>query len=438
MPISNETKYALRHRVSRAFRDLIAVNGSLVGPTTSRFHSPNLIFERDTDVKGGEVSFWQGGGLSLAGEPLGAPRVITSATPGAAGSQGQINTHVLWGAAPSTNSGWEIHKLFERAQYDDAINGAIRRGGRRQLSPGEEYFIGNSYLRNSAFDIIPKGEALAANLTTQPAGWTKDANSTTQIRSAFPFQGRHYLQLITDGNNLGRFHQTMFDWAKIAGETVTLNAMVWANTADRVSIELNSTESSKHPATSGNDGEGLWRELSVEVTLANNVNDVNVSLEVTAGSTVIASIGKIWLSGGPIQYEYPIENRWAFIQDVYVEDNLHQWTPLPKEWWYINKDRTPRELGFVRDFYSPEAGRAYKITGQTYPTPNPAESDNIEIDPEYAFARTFHNLYMQLPRGNQQSVAFRELAFQAEREAADWERRSQVKPMQGSKPVEDL
>jgi hypothetical protein len=132
-----------------------------------------------------------------------------------------------------------------------------------------------------------------------------------------------------------------------------------------------------------------------------------------------------------------MENNWAFIQDVFVESD-GGWAAIPREWWFINKDRVPRELSFIEPYYTPEAGKMYRVTGQTYPAANPAESDNIEIDPEYAFNRMFHNLYMQLPRASQQGVAFRELAAQAEREAVNWEIRSQVKPLQGSKPVEDL
>ncbi len=435
MPIFSETRRNLRWRIARAFRDLPYASGSLATPTTAGFWAPALFFAKDSDVKGAEVSFYGGGGASIAGDVLGAARIIVAGSPAASfATHGWIAVQPYWGVAPSTNSGWEIHRQFSRLDYEDAITRAHWRGARRMTTPAEEYFVGNAWLRNSAFDIW------LAGTTSAPTGWTLGGTGATVAQAtAVPYGGRRYAALLSDGSNIANLTQTGIDWHRFAGKSVTLKAIVSTVTASRVFIRANdgsNHDSSNHTAVPAGTGQGLWQELSVTFTVSNTPTDMACSLQISAGSAVTANIARMWLESESM-YDVPVENRWFAIASVDEEEFLNTWVSMPDEFWFINKDRSPREIGFIERYVHLQTGKLYRAVGQVYPT-DPAETENLPIDPEYIFNRAAATLYRQLPKTEGVSGALAQDAAQWERQADLWERKTSRPPAWGSKIVEEM
>ena len=247
MPIFGVTPQALRHQISRAFGDLVATSGSLASPTTSTMDTPVLIAGTNNQIVGGQVSFYAGGGASIAQ----GSRVITAFTPfSLPGGAARVTILQPWAVAPSTNSGWEIHKLFSREQYDDAIARSVRGVARRILLPAEDYSIVlNSRVRNGTFD------RWAAGLTSAPTGWTAGGAGTVAQEQAgdigeHTYQGRYSMAMTNTGSNAYSFGQAVRNWGASAGETLEVRCIAFAQVGSRFRIRytdgVNTWDSAYH------------------------------------------------------------------------------------------------------------------------------------------------------------------------------------------------
>lgn len=435
MPVFNVARGVLRRQIARGFGDLPFSSGSLANPQTTTFHSPVLVFGDDNQLVGGEVSFYSGGGASEAD----SARLIYAATPyspASASLYGRVDALQPWVAAPSTNSAWEIHKLFTRQQYDDAITRAVRRVARRQLLSCEEYHVAGTTLRNAAFDRWSLG------VSAVPDQWDLSGSGSATIAQTTGdiYQGRFAVALTSDGTNLARISQTVPRRRFYAGQTVTLHGLVLITVASRAFVSLSDGvtdyDSGFHPGTSGGDGLGQYRHLEVEAAMPSNPTNVIARFVISAGSAQTGIVGKIWLSGLDV-HEYDLEQNWAFIQDVYIEGTRDEFILVPREWWYINKDRSPRELVFIEDYFTPEAGKVIKVVGQQYPT-DPAEGENLPVDPEYVLNRASADLYSQLPGGSADWRGWATKYREWEARAQQIEAQMHTKPYPGSVAVEDL
>lgn len=434
MPIYAVTRRASRHEIARAFTDLVATSGSLASPTITSIASPVLIQGQSAHLQGAELSFYAGGGASLAD----SARVISAFTPYSAPTfspGGIASVQQQWSAAPSTNSGWEIHRLFSRQQYDDAITRAVRRMGRRMMLPAEEYQVVRSGLRNAAFDYWGSGTSSAPNQ------WTLGGTSAAVAReSTIVYQGRYSCRLTSAASQTLSLTQTAQNIGQFAGTTITLRAMVYTVTASRVTIRVNdgstNYNSTAHSGASGGDGVGQWRELSVEVAVPSTATGLDVSLQISSGASVVAYLGKVWIDGLD-DWEVPLEMPWVYIQDIYVEDSDDEFIRVPREWWFLNKDRSPRSIGFIRDFYTPLSGNAVKVVGQQYPAV-PGEEDNLPVDPEYVFNRAAAELAMALPGGAADWKGWAQKAERWEARADEIEKKSRTRPYLGSRALEDV
>lgn len=433
MPIFSVTRRNIRLQIARGYNDMIATSGSLANPTLTTFHAPELVFGANNNMLGAEVSFYAGGGASQAD----SRRFINAVTPYSAGSPslyGRIDVLQPWAAAPSTNSGWEVHKLFQRQQYEDAITGAVRKVARRMLLAAEEFTVGAGGIRNPGVDIWLAGTSSA------PTGWTLNGTSATVAREGtIIYRGGRFSALLTNGaSQTANLTATTLNLAKWAGRSITLRAMVYTTTAARAFIRFNdgstSTDSANHPGTSGSGGVGQWRELSVAVTVPNNPTAATCSLQISTGAAINVYLAKMWFDAED-QWAYPLENRLAFIQDVFIESDSDKWTRVEPEHWFIDKDRTLRELTFLRQYFTPTVGAYLRIVGQQYPT-DPGETDNLPVDPEYVLARASSDLYRQLPANVQESYVSKLNAW--EDTARRMERQTITKPYPGSRAVEDL
>ena len=434
MPVFDVTRRNMRQQLSRGYNDLIAVSGSLADPTTVQFFSPVFVFGENNNMLGAEVSFYGGGGASIPDGQryINAVTAYSSASPSLYGA---ITVLQPWSAAPSTNSGWEIHKLFTRQQYEDAITSAIRKVARRSLTPLEEYSVAGAGIRNPAVDVWLSGTAVA------PTGWTLNGtNAAVAQETTIVYRGARRSAALTNGTSQSaNLTATTLNLAQYAGKTIRVKASVDATTSGRVFIRFNdgstNTDSGNHSGTSGGDGNGTWRELDTgEITVPTGATAATVSLQISSGAQITARLAKMWIESED-QWAYPLEARWAFMQNIEIEDLAEDWTPIPGEFWFINKDRAIREMVFVRDYYTPSAGALIRMTGQQYPT-DPTEEENLPVDPEYVLARAAADLFREIPAELHDQYATKLNAWEAT--AQRLELQTATKPYINSRPVEDV
>ena len=442
MPIFDIQRGALRRDISRGFNDLIATSGSLASPSLNGFLSPVLIFGHASDIIGSELSFYSGGGASLAE----GTRVVNAASPYAAGgSMGDIRVRQVWGAAPSTNSGWEMHRLFNRQQYDDAISHAIRRVSKKILLPAHEYLVVNSWLLNPLMSTWLGGDSAA------PTGWALTGTGAAASRiTTDQWESGHAARVANGASEEAYLAQTMLDVGKFAGQTVNITALCRTVTADRARVRLNDssagvlTQSSFHAGTSNGDGSGTWRELTISnYAIPSTAQDVSIQLYTATGAAINVDWGSVLVDIGD-RWTYPLTQRFAYIQDVLVSTEAGRWTPLPREWWFVDKafsaagtQAALSRIGLLQQFFSPSAGDLLRVVGQQYPT-DPAEGDNLPVDPEYVRARVVADLYAQRPWGAADWQGDASKARVAEDNALRLERMMATRIAQGSRVVEEV
>lgn len=441
-PIFQTTKGAMRREISRSFQDLIATSGSLSDPVANAslnlIRSPVLIFGNGNVMVGAELSFYKGGGASIAD----SARIIDAATPYTALSvslYGQLNVLQPWSAAPSTNSGFEVHRLFTRRQYDDTIDRAIRDVGRRIMLPAEDYsIILNNRVRNGTFDKWTNG------VTSAPDEWTLGGTGASIVRQNIEdldehvFQGRYAAALTNQNSEVATLAQTLAGWAFSSNTPVDMSIMVFSATSGRVRVQYTDGVSTFN--SDFHNGEG-WQELTIpDAAIASAVTDGTITLRIETGSVITAYWGKVRMHFGNTVYEYPLEESFAWLQDVYVEDSVQSGTwnePLPREWWYVAKDRPTPMLGFIRHYFRPWSGRVLKLVGQRFPS-IPGEEENLPINPQYVMARASADLYEQLPKGGADWKGYSEQAAIWRAEAAALERKMRTRVYQGSSAVRDV
>ena len=444
LPIFQVTKGNIRRQISRAFGDLWATSGSLASPSTNGFVSPMLVFGNAADIRGAEVSFFSGGGASIAENP----RTISGASPGSVSASGDLRVIPVWSPAPSTNSGWEVHRKFSRLQYDDAITRSIRRVARRVLLPAEELFILNSWIRNPMFGVWSNGYSSVPDYWTLTGAGSSVARTTVSV-----VRGIEIARLSVALDTATYMEGEIVDTSSLIGQTISLSVLCATAFANRARLILQGSvdgviaQSGFHAGVSGGDGVGLWRELTINnVAIPTTGQTLAVRLNVASGAAINVNWTQVRVDGGS-RWTYPMAERFAYIQDLYVSSEEGRWELVPKEWWYINRgyaintvsgdDAGRGMLGILRQFWSPTTGEILKAVGQRY-VRDPGEEDNLPVDPEYVFSRAAADLYLLLPRGSADWKGYSEQAREWERKAQEMERRVFVRPYQGSKAVVEV
>jgi hypothetical protein len=436
MPVVSRQLFQLRHDLSRAMGDLVAVNGSLANPTTTTFHDPVLTFQRADALKGSHVHFYTGGGAAKHERPIYASVMYS---PGSPSLYGRLDVLQPWGAAPSTNSGWEVHKLFTVAEYNAAIFRAMRKYALKMMVPKVDYSnISYALLRNGTFHLWPDGASAA------PGSWSGDANST-HSRGANAYQGLYAYSMVTDGSNVGQATQSIDQFELYAGKTVSIRAKVYTLTSGRVRITLsdgvNTYNSDFHNGASDNERE-QFLEIN-NVVVSNALTQLQVQLNVTAGGAVTAVWQKVYDDLGMEQHEYDIPNteatRFARIQKVETEgiqDGVFN-VLIPRRYWDLNLEVSPRRLVLDKGVL-PIAGKVLKITGQGYATEPSGETVTVDVDPEMVLEQAGVFLLQSLPRGQADAQGLGQRLQEWVRNVAVYEDRPGTRPMINSTPVEAL
>ena len=410
MPVVERTLQQLRHELSRGFQDLIATNGSLADPTVTTIFDRSLVQQHQDVIRGGNLYLYTGGGSSEPERPIYA---FTPYSPASPSLYGRVDVLQGFAAAPSTNTGWEIHKLFKVSEYNDAIFRAMRKHGLRMLTAKEDYsIISRAALRNGTFHLWPNGTSSA------PGGWSLTGSGASVARSTNSYQGLYSASLTNGAGNMARLEQDITQLELYAGQTVSFRVKVYTTTASRVRLNVSdgvsTFSSSYHNGASDNERDSFLEINDVE--LSNALTELSVRLTIETGGAITAIWQKVYDNMGLDVHEYDIPNseatRFARLQHVYTEgsqDGVFD-VLLPKRWWSINKESSPRRLVLDKGVL-PNAGKVLKLVGQGFAVEPSTETTTIPVDNEMVLEQAGVFLINSLPNVGELSSQARGLSM---------------------------
>lgn len=422
MPAISKTRWEVRHSLAYRLHDMVSV-GSMTGTVSTGSLESRSVAAQDANLlAGSELTIY-------SGAPLGQSRIITSASIyTAAGSMGRVFFKEPFGSVPSA-AGFEVHRRYRAAQYNEAINAALRQAQRTHTFPKADFSnILGSRLRNGTFHLWANGTSSA------PDSWTlAGANGAVARESSLIYQGLYSAKLTAAAVTTTSLNQQIADYMRFSGKTVSVYAKVFCTTADQVRLVL--TDGVTTWNSDLHDGGGVG-DLKIESkTLSSALTDLTIKAEIVgAGSAITAYILKVWDNLGVDLYEYPIPSGYRWLRRVWQEgDADNTFVPIPDDWWYVLNEGigTTRQVRFHEPVYAPPNGKVLMLEGNAYPTEPTSETDTIDIDPEFVILQAGADLLMSVDRPNEQAMASR-----WRDEAEKLSRRSQVRMPPNAKAVE--
>ena len=400
MPVFSETRNVVRQGVGR-------LTGLMLGTFAVTQGSPLQVSSNAVRIRNAA----QGAGLDLyvyTGGGSGAGRLTHSAyPPGSPGDSAILYVAPSFATTPSTNASFELWERVRATDVNSAIDEAVRRVARLSLSHKEDFGISldDRLGRWGTFEDWPDGTSSA------PDGWTlSGVGALVSRQSAIKYSGLYSARVISDGTNAAILtSDSIRDYPQFAGTRVTLKAKVYTTTASRVRIRLTdgitTWNSDYHDGNGGWDGDA-GEPLSIEQTLADNLSDLVVSLRIESGSAVTAYWDKVWLAIGDHVYVFELpqsnatDTAFAYLSEVYVEGSLDGVfnVKLPVSWYSVDASATPKKLVLERTKVEGilRSGRQVKIVGQRHARLPAADTDNLEVDPEYVRLQGALNIWDSL------------------------------------------
>ncbi len=367
--------------------------------------SEDLVFQSDTMLKGKEVSVVGGGGATQSRGIF----AFTPYSPGSGTLRGQIEVLNPWSTVPSTNSEIEIHGRFTLSQYNDALDRTIRAAARIIKPPKEDYSIVlNSHLKNGTFHLWANGASSA------PDDWVLTGTNAAIARSQdYAEQGWYSAKLTNGASQDASLYQDIANFGALAGKAVSLKARVFVPTispATTLKLDWGTGSSESSSAEQGVvDLEVLNAEIDKDAT------QLRCSIAIASGSSISVYIGKVWLEGPDYVYAHDLPSGWFRITRIWMEGIQNGVFNIPIDRlrdnavvvWNVDKERSPRQLVFARNIFTPAAGKVLHITGQGVPQLPSADSDNFPIDSEYALLKARTELFNMLPLDSEDGQGFR-------------------------------
>ena len=203
-----------------------------------------------------------------------------------------------------------------------------------------------------------------------------------------------------------------------AGQTVSFRVKVYTTTASRVRLNVSdgvsTFSSSYHNGASDNERDSFLEINDVE--LSNALTELSVRLTIETGGAITAVWQKVYDNMGLDVHEYDIPNseatRFARLQHVYTEgsqDGVFD-VLLPKRWWSINKESSPRRLVLDKGVL-PNAGKVLKLVGQGFAVEPSTETTTIPVDNEMVLEQAGVFLINSLPNVGELSSQARGLSM---------------------------
>ena len=408
MPVFQETRTTVRQRIGGA-RKL------LIDTLTITDATPALVRAADAAFRNAD----QGRGLNLytvGGGGAGQSRTVVSMTELVVGTGCLFHVHLNFTPAPSTNSSIELCRGIPATEVHEYIDDPVRAAARLILDHKEDYSIqlGDALRHWGSFERWPEG----SGVLNPPDGWNNTSgNDVVQRESVIKFSGRYALhQRNTDANEGVIESDDIPEWPKFAGEVVSVFAKVYSTTGARVRLQLldgvNTFNGNLHDGSGGFDG-ASGEPISIDaVTVAQNLTQLRVRLTILTGGQVDAYWGKVWIEHDGRVYDFELqaetapgtsdETAFAYISEIWAESRTQAGefnTRIPNEYWTIDAGSTVRRLIFTKGLIDEFGGRGrqIKVIGQSHPRLPQADTDNLEVDPEYVRVSASYRVMEHLP-----------------------------------------
>lgn len=356
--------------------------------------NPDEIDNRITDVKRQMAREALAEGIHIyvaTGGGAGQARTIISLSTFTQGTGIYLHPQLNFSPAPSTDASFELWRTILPVNVNGMIDDSIRRVAKKFLQHKEDSSIhmGDPLRHWGSFERWPDGAALA------PDGFTlTGTNATVARESVIKYSGR-YSAAVTNGASQTAYLESdnIPGWPKFAGEVVSIRAKVYVTTANRVRLQLldgvDTNSGTYHPGTGG------WEEIEIaNITVNAGATQLQLRLTTDTGTAITAYWGKAWMEhdGKVYDFELPAsgttETAFAYISEVWAESLIAPGEfneRVPNEFWDIDGDSTTRRIifkrGLIDQYVAP--GRGVKLVGQRHARLPTADTDNLEVDPEY-------------------------------------------------------
>jgi len=367
---------------------VLVYSGTATAGTASTLADTNvLLHANNDDLKGMEVYIHTGTGLGQA-------RVISAST--ASTSLATVTPN--WAVTPDNTSQYFVLRAPYRYQtFVDGADDAIRRIRHRKLfsKTNEEYVAQDLLWGYGAMERWTNGAVLA------PDGWTLnggDIARSTTVADRMVYSA----QVTSDGTNAATLTRQVVMFPELHDASVSVYGWVRANTASRATITVTdgtTTETSAALTTADTWFEfGPGKDIQLNsLSMGANPTDLTVSLNISAGSTVIAVFDNVRciLDSHPLEiYELPAAagygselTSFMWLSEVWFED-------APGSWNYSHRARPGVDYAVVdREgtrflwLRSPEVlslrNHRLMLRGQEGPTRLTADTSTTEVSARY-------------------------------------------------------
>ena len=272
---------------------------------------------------------------------------------------------------------------YEAENLDSKINLAIQSVENVATTPVyDEATIIHSLLSNGAFETF----------STTFTGWTADSNSAVTQETSIIREGASCCKIVTDGTNLGSMTQSVANWPRFVGKSLTLYAFVSTATADRCRLSLTdgvSTEySDYHTGAGWLRGSASPYLYTTTLTPATTASELTAVFNIDAGSAVTAYLDRMWLADPSGIFEYSVPSGFNYIGKIIQEDqtigHFNEANGLvdPNGWRMISDGTTPKVV-FDPAYTTLKAGRALQLVGQARASTLSSDTATTEINPAY-------------------------------------------------------
>ena len=218
-------------------------------------------------------------------------------------------------------------KILRTPAGGSVAQGDLLDQARQRLIPSPEGMPALSqqlaqYLAGFGINLLINGgvESFSAGTTSAPDGWTLSGAGATIARNTTSGQiqeGLASCNVTAALNTVTRLSQTISVSAtqntRLRGRDVVLSARVLASTAARVSVELDDGVATAITSLA-HTGSGLFETLAVTITLDAAATQVKVSLLISSGASMTATIDAIKLEEGATATAFTPNANDTFVQ----------------------------------------------------------------------------------------------------------------------------
>ena len=432
MPIFDRDMRTIRRDIALRLNDRMLVGTAVSGGSTAGLETFSGI-QQDANLLVGKHLYFDNGALAQESRAIYA---ATTFSPGSA-TGAVISPIPYFSGAPSTTSEFMVTRRIPGEMYTNAIQGAVRRAASKMLQEARHHEVLGSPLRNGLFSYWPDSSVVPPGWTQGHTGWAR------QTQNVYP-GGRYSVSLSSTAVNI---YQDIPNFGALQGQPFTAHAAVHngaglGHTLLQIDDGVGTTNSAA-PATGD-------AEISVTRTISLAATRVRVGLLLSgAGGGNVPIFKKVWADAPGLANDLFIPPDFVWLSELRKEsgvDGIFN-AILPDRWYYVNQQRIATDatqviaeneddarVVFLTNMFDPGFynGQVVELVGQKTPAVPSAETDTIEVDPEYIMVRAMEELYNYLPWGENDIKAWQTKYATSRRDADRFERELVARPQPGS------